>query len=87
MLSEQALLYGNQSSAIRTLFEYGRKRAALVGRDKICDFSLGNPSVPPPQALFDAFESVLKADPMDTRRKTSSSPPELPPPLPPASAP
>ena len=31
MLSEQALLYGNQSSAIRTLFEYGRKRAALVG--------------------------------------------------------
>ena len=72
MLSEQALLYGNQSSAIRTLFEYGRKRAALVGRDKICDFSLGNPSVPPPQALFDAFESVLKADPMDTHGYTSA---------------
>ena len=72
MLSEQALLYGNQSSAIRTLFEYGRKRAAVVGRDKICDFSLGNPSVPPPQALFDAFEAVLKADPMDTHGYTSA---------------
>ena len=72
MLSEQALLYGNQSSAIRTLFEYGRRRAAVVGRDKICDFSLGNPSVPPPQALFDAFEAVLKADPMDTHGYTSA---------------
>ena len=72
MLSEQALLYGNQSSAIRTLFEYGRKRAAVVGKEKICDFSLGNPSVPPPRALFAAFEAVLKEDPMATHGYTSS---------------
>ncbi len=72
MLSEKAITYGTQSSAIRTLFEYGRQRAALVGRDKICDFSLGNPSVRPPQALFDAFEEVLRADPMDTHGYTSA---------------
>ena len=72
MLSEKALTYGTQSSAIRALFEYGRQRAALVGRDKICDFSLGNPSVRPPQALFDAFEEVLRADPMDIHGYTSA---------------
>ena len=72
MLSEQAVEYGSQGSAIRALFEYGRRRAAVVGREKICDFSLGNPSVPPPQALFDAFEAVLRADPMDTHGYTSS---------------
>ena len=45
MLNENAVFFGSQSSAIRVLFEYGRRRAAVVGRDAICDFSLGNPSV------------------------------------------
>ncbi len=72
MLNENALKYGSQGSAIRALFEYGRQRAAVVGKEKICDFSLGNPSVPPPRALFAAFEAVLKEDPMATHGYTSS---------------
>jgi len=72
MLSEIALKYGSQGSAIRALFEYGRQRAAVIGRDGICDFSLGNPSVPPPQAVFDAFEEVLRGDPMDAHGYTSA---------------
>ena len=72
MLNENAVKYGSQGSAIRALFEYGRQRAAVVGKEKICDFSLGNPSVPPPRALFTAFEEVLKEDPMATHGYTSS---------------
>jgi len=72
MVSELALRYGSQSSSIRALYEYGRQRAAAVGRDRICDFSLGNPSVPPPKAVFDAFEEVLRGDPMDAHGYTSA---------------
>ena len=72
MVYEQAFNYGSQGSAIRALFEYGRQRAALVGREKICDFSLGNPSTPPPKAVLDAFHSVLEEDPMATHGYTSA---------------
>ena len=72
MLNEEALFFGSQSSAIRILFEYGRRRAAVVGRDAICDFSLGNPSVPPPPALLRAFEEVAREDPMDIHGYTSA---------------
>ncbi len=72
MVYEQAYAYGSQGSAIRALFEYGRQRAALVGREKICDFSLGNPSTPPPKAVLEAFRSVLEEDPMATHGYTSA---------------
>lgn len=61
MVSEKAYLYGSQRSVIRELFEYGRQRAAVVGRDAICDFSLGNPSVPPPAAVHEAYLSLLES--------------------------
>lgn len=39
---------GTARSVIRETFEYGNKRAAIVGRENVYDFSLGNPSVPAP---------------------------------------
>ena len=39
---------GSKRSVIRELFEFGKKRAAEVGADKVYDFSLGNPDLPPP---------------------------------------
>ena len=72
MVHEQALRYGSQGSAIRALFEYGRQRSAQVGRDRVCDFSLGNPSTPPPKAVLEAFRAVLEEDPMATHGYTSA---------------
>ena len=72
MFSDTAYLYGSQSSQIRQLFEYGRKRAAVVGRDAICDFSLGNPSTPPPKAVLEAFRESADWDPMATHGYTSA---------------
>ena len=42
---------GSVRSAIRELFEYGMKRKAEIGQDKVFDFSLGNPSVAPPSSV------------------------------------
>ena len=52
MVSQRMLELGTARSVIRELFEYGRQRAAVVGPENVFDFSLGNPSVPPPPRLM-----------------------------------
>lgn len=42
---------GKVRSAIRELFEYGKKRKAEIGEENVYDFSLGNPSSPPPEKV------------------------------------
>jgi aspartate aminotransferase len=44
-----------RSSWIRKMFETGARLKALHGADKVCDFSLGNPNLEPPQE----FTTVL----------------------------
>ena len=39
-----------KSSFIRKMFEKGIELKKLYGEDAVCDFSLGNPDVPPPEA-------------------------------------
>lgn len=51
MLNPSVLALGKKRSTIREIFEYGNRRAAQVGRENIFDFSIGNPNVPPPQAV------------------------------------
>lgn len=48
MVNEKMFELGSKKSTIRTIFEYGQKRAREVGPENICDFSLGNPNVPAP---------------------------------------
>ena len=60
MISEkmQPLLQNN--SAIRMMFEEGRKMAAVYGADQVYDFSLGNPSIPAPHEVKDALLKLLE---------------------------
>lgn len=58
--SEKTLSYGRRKSAIRELFEYGKLKAAEIGAEKVFDFGIGNPSVPPPRQVREAFESLLE---------------------------
>ncbi len=53
---------GSRRSVIREIFEYGKKRAAEVGTDKVFDFSLGNPSVQPPQIVEDTLVGLLREE-------------------------
>lgn len=73
MVSKESLGAGRVRSAIRDLYEYGCQRAELVGRENVFDFSLGNPSVPPPRDVTDAFLDLLQTrDPMSIHGYTSA---------------
>ena len=72
--SDLTLSYGQQKSAIRELFEYGKMKAKEIGADKVFDFSIGNPSVPPPQEVEEAFHSLLQEkDPIALHGYTSAA--------------
>lgn len=62
MFNQNAYALGANRSCIRELFEYGRKRAALVGDDNIFDFSLGNPSIPSPPEVDQAIRHILNTE-------------------------
>ena len=60
MVSPKMYELGTKKSTIRTIFEFGRKRAAEVGEENIFDFSLGNPNVPTPDFVRDAAIEILQ---------------------------
>ena len=60
MVSAKMYELGTKKSTIRTIFEFGRKRAAEVGEENIFDFSLGNPNVPTPDFVRDAAVDILQ---------------------------
>ena len=62
MISEKMYELGSKKSTIRTIFEYGRKRAKIVGEDNIFDFSLGNPNVPTPEYIKKAIIDILNTE-------------------------
>lgn len=72
MLSQEAVQLGTNRSVIRELFEFGKLRAAEVGAENVFDFSIGNPSVPPPQCVTDAAMELLKGDPIALHGYTSA---------------
>lgn len=53
---------GSKKSTIRTIFEYGKERAAVVGAENIYDFSLGNPNVPTPEFVKQAIFDILNEE-------------------------
>lgn len=63
MVSERMLQLGTARSVIRELFEYGNQRAKEVGRENVFDFSLGNPSVPAPDAVNENAIRILREQP------------------------
>lgn len=59
MINQKAYSLGSNRSCIRELFEYGRRRAAIVGPENVFDFSLGNPSIPAPAEVEQAIRDIL----------------------------
>lgn len=55
MFNQDMYKLGSHRSVIRELFEFGKKRMAEVGADKVYDFSLGNPNVPAPESVRQAI--------------------------------
>ena len=68
---------GSKSSVIREIFEYGKRRAAELGAENVYDFSLGNPSVAPPQAVEDAIAQLLQGKDMTALHGYTSGPGDM----------
>ncbi len=62
MISEKMKPFVENNSAIRAMFEEGKKMAAVYGKENVYDFSLGNPSVPAPAAVKQAILDVLEEE-------------------------
>lgn len=60
MFNQKMVEMGTTRSVIREIFDFGVKRKAIVGPDKVYDFSIGNPNVPAPQEVQDAITDIVK---------------------------
>lgn len=56
----QQLVSGN--SLIRAMFEEGKELAAKYGKENVYDFSLGNPSVEPPEEVKQAIIDIVNEE-------------------------
>ena len=72
MINRQMQELGSKRSTIRELFEYGNQRAAVVGRENVFDFSIGNPSIPAPDAVRQAIVEEAAGDPVALHGYTSA---------------
>ena len=62
MISDKMKKLSAGKSAIRAMFEDGKKLAAEFGAENVYDFSLGNPSVPSPDAVNRAVIDILQSE-------------------------
>ena len=73
MINQKNVELGRKRSSIRELFEYGKKRKAEIGEDKVFDFSIGNPSVPAPAEVQNALKEIItQTDPVFLHSYTSA---------------
>ena len=59
MIAEKMKNLVANSSAIRAMFEEGNRLASIYGKENVFVFSLGNPNVPAPKEVKDAFLEIL----------------------------
>lgn len=62
-INEKSYAYGAQKSSIREIAAYGAQRKAEIGAENVYDFSLGNPSIPAPDAVRASIERSLELPP------------------------
>lgn len=59
MINSEMKKLGQEKSAIRELFEQGKLLKQKFGEDKVFDFSIGNPSVLPPDIVNDSLIKII----------------------------
>ncbi len=73
MINSKMQNLGQNRSVIREIFEYAKKRRTEIGAENVFDFSIGNPSVPTPNAVTEAMKNlVATTDPVALHGYTSA---------------
>jgi len=62
MFNEYTYGLGTTRSCIRELFDYGLKQAAIVGKENVFDFSIGNPSIPAPKKVNESIIDIVRTE-------------------------
>lgn len=62
MIADRMKPLVENNSAIRMMFEEGKKMAAEFGSENVYDFSLGNPNVPAPECVKQALVDILNEE-------------------------
>lgn len=65
MIARKMVKYVEGSSVTRAMFEEGKKLAKEYGAENVYDFSLGNPSTPPPAGVKKAMERIIREETPD----------------------
>ena len=73
MVNERMFALGAEPSAIRELFAYGLERKAEIGAENVFDFSIGNPSVPAPNAIKQAVLALMEEPPCELHGYTPAA--------------
>ena len=61
-IAEKMSQFMEKSSWIRRMFEEGARLKKIHGEDKVFDFSLGNPNVPPPDIVREKLIELAKSE-------------------------
>ena len=73
MISQKMMGLGKKRSVIREIFEYSKVRKAEIGAQNVFDFSIGNPSIPTPDAVTAAMQDLIgSTDPVALHGYTSA---------------
>lgn len=72
MISKDCLKWGQSSNVIRDISAFGAARKAEIGEDNVFDFSIGNPSVPAPKCVDEAFKCLLETDSVQLHSYTAA---------------
>lgn len=62
MVNQYTYGLGTAKSCIRDLFDFGLQRAAIVGKENVFDFSIGNPSIPAPASVNEAAIDIIQKE-------------------------
>lgn len=63
MYNQKMYQLGSKRSTIREIFEYAKKRSGEIGAENVFDFSIGNPSVPAPDAVNESICRIVNETP------------------------
>ncbi len=74
MVNERMLRLGEAKSDIRELFEFGLALKKERGEENVFDFSIGNPTAPPPQKVTEELLRLIQETPPELLHGYTSAP-------------
>lgn len=62
MISSKMKAMVSNSSVIRKMFEEGKRLSQIYGEENVFDFSIGNPSVEPPEKIKEIMQKIINEE-------------------------